>query len=63
LLSRLNTRDEPNYLREEGTAVREKNFGTIKVEGSLENRKLTITVFNSKGEKLWDREIKAKELK
>ncbi len=63
LLSRVNPHDEPNYLREQRTVVREKNFGTIKVEGEPENRKMTMTIFNSKGEKLWDREIKAKELK
>ncbi len=63
LLSRVNESDEPNYLRVEGTAVREKNFGTIKVEGPKESRKLIITIFNANGDPLWNKEILAKELK
>lgn len=63
LLSRVNDRNEANYLREEGTIVREKNFGVVNIVGEPENRTLKITIFNAKGDALWTREIKAKELK
>jgi alkaline phosphatase D len=63
LLSRLNERDEPNYLREEGTAVREKNFAISRVEGEDKNRQLNISVFDAKGELKWNKVIKASELK
>lgn len=63
LLSRVNDRNEDNYLRVEGTIVREKNFGVVNIVGEPENRTLKITIFNAKGDSLWTREIKAKELK
>ena len=63
LLSRVNQWNEDNHLREEGTDVREKNFGVVNVEGEPENRKLKITIFNAKGDSLWTKQIKAKELK
>jgi alkaline phosphatase D len=63
LLSRVNEHDEPNYFRVEGTVVREKNFGLIKVEGEKDSRKLVIQIFNAKGDSLWTKDILAKELK
>lgn len=63
LLSRLAESDEGNYLRVEGTVVREKNFAILQVQGGPENRKLVINVCNAKGDLLWKREIAAKELR
>ena len=63
LLSRVYNGDEANNLREQGTRVNEKNFGIFKIEGEASNRKLNITIFNSKGEFIWTRDIFAKELK
>lgn len=63
LLSRVNEKDEANFLREPNTIVREKNFGVVNIVGEPENRTMKISIFNAKGEIIWTREIKAKELK
>lgn len=63
LLSRVYTGEEPNYLREPGTRVSEKNFGIIRVTGPKNERKLVLTIFNANGNELWSKEVFAKELK
>lgn len=53
---------EPNTLRVPNTLLKERNFSTIEVTGEAKNRKLTITLFNTAGTQLWQKEISAKEL-
>lgn len=53
---------EDNYLRVPGTIVVERNFATLDVSGSVNDRKLKITVFNKDGKELWNREIKSSEI-
>ena len=50
--------DEVNGNRVDGTAVFERNFGKLEVSGPFGQRVLTITVFNTQGEQLWQQEIK-----
>lgn len=47
----------------ESTLVTERNFATAEISGPRRDRVLKVSVFNSKGEKQWDKEIKASELK
>jgi alkaline phosphatase D len=55
--------DANNYLRVEGTAVQEKNFGMLEVSGERKERVLSISICNAKGEVIWNKSISAKELK
>ena len=55
--------DEMNSLREEGTFVRDHNFGKLSVSGPRKERVLQIEVINYEGKLLWKREIKAAELR
>jgi len=57
-----NPEKEPNTARMPNTLVTEKNFSTIEVSGDVKNRKLTISIFNTAGKQLWQKEIFAKEL-
>ena len=47
----------------EGTVYTERNFGICEVSGTLKDRVLKISIFDSKGEQKWTRDIKASELK
>lgn len=49
--------DEGNTLRVKGTHVSTQNFGQLTLNGSYKERTLTISSFNAKGEKLWERMI------
>lgn len=51
------TSKEDNKLRVEGTTVPERNFATLDFSGPKDKRTMTITIFNSAGEKKWTREI------
>jgi len=51
-------RKEVNSLRVENTMVTQHNFSTIEFSGDWKNRQATITIFNSNGERLWERNIK-----
>ena len=53
---------EANTLRVPDTLLKERNFSTIEVTGEAKNRKLTITLFNTAGKQLWQKEILAKDL-
>jgi len=55
--------DEGNSLRMPDTYVNQRNFGLLKISGTKEERKLTISIFNSEGKLLWEKDIKASELK
>jgi len=45
----------------EGTLVTQRNFGILKVSGPRTQRRLTMSVYDSKGEELWTREIETEE--
>jgi alkaline phosphatase D len=47
----------------EGTLVKERNFCIAEFTGKRTDRSLKITIFDSKGEQKWTKEIKASELK
>ncbi len=53
--------DEENTLRIEGTHVGERNFATLDFAGKYGERTMTITIWNSDGKQLWQREISQKE--
>lgn len=52
-----NADEETNKLHVEGTLVMERNFGIIDVKGPRKDRKLIVSVFDTKGAKLWTRAI------
>lgn len=56
-------KDPGNNLTEEGTFVNQRNFAIIDVSGAQKERTLNIFIYNTKGEELWKRTIKAGELK
>lgn len=49
--------EEGNTLRVEGTHVSTQNFGRLTLSGSYKERILTLSTFNAKGDKLWERII------
>ncbi len=53
-----NTNDEGNTLRIAGTHVSTQNFGLLELKGSFKDRILSIKTYDSKGELLWEREIR-----
>lgn len=55
--------DEVNINRVEGTFVTERNFAIFNVTGTRKNRVLECTVYNTKGEKIWNYSINENELK
>jgi len=54
---------EENPTHVKGTLVKENSFGELKITGSKDERKLTVTTFNSEGKVQWTKEIKAADLK
>lgn len=48
---------EPNVNRVPGTVVGEHNYALLSFEGPRKERKLTIRVYNSAGEELWEQVI------
>jgi alkaline phosphatase D len=54
---------EDNSPMVDGTLYTERNFGICEVSGPQKDRVLKISIFDSKGEQKWTREIKANELK
>jgi alkaline phosphatase D len=57
-----NTPDNENPIQVKGTLVRERNFATLEISGTLKERKLNIRVFNTQGKELWTKDILAKDL-
>lgn len=51
----------PTYVN--GTLVTDRNFGILSVSGPLNDRVLTINVYDQKGVERWNRQVKASELK
>ena len=58
-----NSRNEPNTTRVADTFVAERNFGVISVSGPRDSRQLKISIHNHTGALLWERTIRAAELK
>ena len=54
---------EENPTQVKGTLAKENSFGHLNVSGTREERTLSITTYNSAGKQLWEKEIKAKDLK
>lgn len=52
---------QPTYV--EGTLITERNFGLLSVNGPLNDRVLTIKVYDQKGTERWSRDLRANELK
>jgi alkaline phosphatase D len=50
--------EEPNTLRVPGSMIGVRNFAKFKVSGERKNRKLSVEFKNSKGEKLFEYELK-----
>ena len=55
--------DEQNSGRVEGTLVNARNFASLEFRGPRGARVLTLRVLDENGKELWDREIKASELR
>ncbi len=49
--------NQPNSLRVDGSVIMERNVAFLKITGTRKNRKMKITYYNTKGEKLFDYEI------
>lgn len=54
---------EANYLRVPGTLVGEQNFAILEVTGPRKNRVMTMRIYDVDGKELWNRRIKAKDLR
>jgi len=54
---------EANSLRVEGTLFNGHNFALLHLKGNLKDRILKISLMNNMGQPVWEREIKASELK
>ncbi len=57
LTSGVMKREEENPLRVEGTKVQQRNFGTISFAGKRHERVMTLRLFNSNGEILWEKAV------
>ena len=53
------SKNEGNTLRVEGTYYGERNYGIIDFSGARKSREMHIQIFNSDGEPVWDKTIKA----
>ncbi len=56
-------KDDGSIFREEGTIYNGRNFGVINVSGSRKKRVLELTIYDTKGEKVYSYTIKESELK
>lgn len=54
---------ESNTLRVAGTVFADRNFSILSLKGSKKERKLVINIYDKDGKPVWDKEIKASELK
>lgn len=53
-----NTSEEGNTLRMQGTHVDTQNFGFLSLNGTYENRELSIHTYDAEGKLIWKRKIK-----
>lgn len=56
------SKDEGNVFQMEETLVDERNFAILKFSGPFSDRELSMSVFNTKGKRLWERSVKASDL-
>lgn len=56
------TPEADNPLRVDGTLVVERNFGTLTFEGPRDDRRLVMRTYDTRGELLWERTIRARDL-
>ncbi|MEK7433136.1 MAG: alkaline phosphatase D family protein [Cyanobacteriota bacterium] len=54
---------EQNKLRVDGTVFVDRNFSILSFRGTKKDRELFITIFDKDGKEVWNRTIKASELK
>jgi alkaline phosphatase D len=54
--------DDGTPNRVNGTLVEQRNFGTLTVSGPEDDRELTLRTFDTEGELLWERTIRAQDL-
>jgi alkaline phosphatase D len=54
---------EANTLRVEGTLFNGHNFARIQVNGEAKKRVLKMNLFDNRGNLVWEKELKAEELK
>lgn len=57
-----NPREEPNTLRVPGTLYTNRNFGLVNVSGPKNDRRLKVTIYDTDGKEVWNKELKAEEL-
>lgn len=57
-----NPRDEGNTLQVKDKTFYDRNFGVVSVSGARKDRVMTLTIYDTKGKKVWDYSIKAKDL-
>lgn len=58
-----NAKDDPNYLRIDGTLVEQRNFAVFNISGKRKDRKLECKVYDKEGKELINYTIKENELK
>lgn len=56
-------REEANTYRVEGTYYGERNFAMLEVSGERTDRLLTIKLFSTEGKQIWEKAIKARDLR
>ncbi len=56
-------RDEGNTLQVKGKTFYDHNFGILDITGPLKDRELLLTIYDQKGEKVFDYGIKASDLR
>ncbi len=54
---------EPNFRREDGTLVTQRNFAVLEFTGPRTDREMTIRVFDREGEEVWSRSLRARSLR
>jgi len=54
---------EPNTLRVDGTLFNGHNFALIKITGTAKERMMKINLIDNQGKLVWEKELKASELK
>jgi alkaline phosphatase D len=55
--------NEPNTLRVEGTLFNAHNFALLKLSGKGKDRVMKIQLMNNSGQLVWEKELRAEELK
>ncbi len=56
-------RNEGNTWQVKDKVFFDRNFGIVKVSGPRKDRRLVLSIYNSKGDKIWDYTIKSQDLK